>query len=159
MPAILFVCIGNQYRSPVAAAYLIRLLQERGLDGWRVESAGTWASPGQPSGEMANNAAQSVGIDIHEHITRIVNETLLAEYDLILVMEQGQKEALSIEFPGVAPRIYLLSEMSDDVPYDIPDPLSQPHRRQQILMDMCNLIECGLPRIEELANSSSKGKP
>ena len=42
MPTVLFVCTGNLHRSPLAAAFLRRLLQESKLAGWQVESAGTW---------------------------------------------------------------------------------------------------------------------
>jgi protein-tyrosine phosphatase len=156
MPAILFVCTGNQYRSPVAAAYLTRLLQKEGLDDWRVASAGTWAVAGKPAPAAAQAAAQALGLDLAGHSTRPVDAAMLADYNLILAMEQGQKEALGIEFPAEAPRTYLLAEMLDGPPFDIPDPVGRPDQARQILSDMCDVIQQGLSRLRELALSLSR---
>jgi protein-tyrosine phosphatase len=156
MPAILFVCTGNQYRSPVAAAYLNRRLQEEGLTDWRVDSAGTWTAAGRPALAAAHSAAQSLGVDLADHSTRPVDGTMLAGYDLILTMEQGQKEALQVEFPEIASRTYLLAEMIGGVPFDVPDPVTQPGNAEQILRDMCDVIDSGLFRIRELAISLSR---
>ena len=66
-------------------------------------------------------------------------------------MERGHKEALRIEFPAVRERVYLLTEMVDGLPADIPDPLSSPGQASRLLEDMCNLIQQGFPRIKQLA--------
>src|SRR5512142_1493029 len=108
MPSILFVCTGNQYRSPIAAAYLRRLLKERGVEGWLVASAGTWAVPGRPIFPDAAQAAAKLGVDVRSHVTRLVDEAILSDHDLILVMEKGHKEALRVEFPAVRDRLFLL---------------------------------------------------
>lgn len=52
------------------------------------------------------------GLDINAHRARTVNAGLLNRYNLILTMEPGQKEALQIEFPAIADRVFLLSEMA-----------------------------------------------
>ncbi len=51
------------------------------------------------------------GWDISDHLSQIVSAELLRSFNLILTMEPGHKEALQIEFPEVARRVYLLSEM------------------------------------------------
>ncbi len=158
MPSILFVCTGNQYRSPIAAAYLSRLLRERGLEGWQVDSAGTWAVPARPIYPDAAHAASKLGLDVDSHLTRLVDETMLRGYDLILVMEKGHKEALRVEFPAVRERVYLLSEMLDGVLFDVPDPVVSTDGTEVILRDMCDVIRHGLPRIIELAAAHAEGK-
>ncbi len=158
MPSILFVCTGNQYRSPIAAAYLSRLLQGRGVEGWQVDSAGTWAVPQRTIYPDAAHAASKMGVDVGSHVTRLVDEAMLGEYDLILVMEKGQREALNVEFPTVRERVYLLSEMLDGVLFDIPDPVSSTDGIDVILRDMCDVIRHGLPRIIELAAAHAEGK-
>lgn len=159
MPSVLFVCTGNQYRSPIAAAYLQRLLQERGLTAWLVESAGTWAIPGQSSYPDARQDAEGVGLELEGHRTRLVDKVMLDKYDLILVMEKGHKEALKAEFPPVAERTYLLAEMVEGIPFDIPDPLARPDQHDEILQDMCNVIEGGFPRIRQLALVFAGSRP
>lgn len=52
------------------------------------------------------------GIDLSSHRTREVTEAMLAEYDLIITMESGQKEALVVEFTRSAQRVFMLSEMA-----------------------------------------------
>ncbi len=158
MPSILFVCTGNQYRSPIAAAYLSRLLQERGLGVWQVDSAGTWAVPQRTIYADAAHAASKMGIDVDGHVTRQVDTAMVSEYDLILVMEKGHKEALNIEFPAARGRVFLLSEMLDGVLFDIPDPVSSTDGTEVILRDMCDVIRHGLPRIMELAAAHAEGR-
>jgi protein-tyrosine-phosphatase len=51
------------------------------------------------------------GLDITGHLSRVVTREMLEEFDLILTMELGHKEGLSIEFPQAAQRIFMLSEM------------------------------------------------
>jgi protein-tyrosine phosphatase len=93
-----------------------------GLPGWRIESAGTWTVQGQPAAGYSQLVLRERGIDIHEHRSRPVTRELLAQFNLILAMESGHKEALRVEFPEFADRVYLLSEMIG-AGYSIPDPM------------------------------------
>jgi protein-tyrosine-phosphatase len=47
--------------------------------------------------------------------TSCINPQMMLEFNLVLVMERGQKEALRVEFPEHASKIYLLSEMVGDI--------------------------------------------
>jgi protein-tyrosine phosphatase len=124
-PLILFVCTGNQIRSPLAAAIFRRCLTETGLqDSCRVESAGTWAFSGL-SDSLARETALRMGLDIEEHRSKLINRDVLLEACLVIVMEQGQKEALEVEYPQVRGKVRLLSRLAGEPPYDIPDPSGQ----------------------------------
>ena len=114
MPAVLFVCTGNLYRSPISAAIFNAMLkQERaGASAWRVESAGTWAQANQPAPPEVLQVMAKRGLDLKSHRSRMVSAEILAGFDLILTMESGQKEALWIEFPQFAGRVFMLSEMA-----------------------------------------------
>lgn len=113
MPSILFVCTANVCRSPMAGALFQRQLEQAGLaEAWRVESAGTWGRAGVPASRKAQRVIREWGCDISTHRAQIVNEALLRQFDLILTMERGHKEALHLEFSAHAARIFLLSEMS-----------------------------------------------
>ena len=152
MPSILFVCTANRFRSPLAAAMLQHSLQEMGLaESWRIGSAGTWATPGQPVLQTVSNAAQGFGIDLSGHRSTRVSRRFLSEYDLILVMESGQKEALVSEFPELREHIYLLSEVVERRSYDIPDLLESEQGAQEIGAELNALIQRGLDYICVLA--------
>ncbi len=144
MPSVLFVCTANQIRSPFAAALFRDKLAERGMDlrAWRVESAGTWTEPGFPAMPAAVDMARRWGLDLSQHRSRMVSWGLLRRFDLVLVMEQGQKEALQVEFPQIAERVALLSEMCGP-PFDIRDPIG---RSRRTLEDAYTLIDDLLTR-------------
>ena len=153
MPAILCVCTANQFRSPLAAACLLAEIQSAQPAGlWRVESAGTWAEPGRPAALPALEAARRLGLaGLEAHRTRPVARELLAEFDLILVMEAGQKEALSIEFPACKPRLRLLSAAAGFPPSDLPDPAWPGVNGEQVALEIQRLVRQGLPHLLGLA--------
>jgi len=149
MPAVLFVCTANRFRSPLAAAAFQKKLRDEGMEeNWQVGSAGTWAVPGLLPAREAVQAARHIGVLLDEHAAFLVNGALLSRYDLILVMEMGQKEALQIEFPEQGEKIFLLSEVADGMLYDIPDPaLSEESSPQEIVNEICNLVWKGFQKI------------
>ncbi len=152
MPSILVVCTANQCRSPMAAALLRRRLADSPhREGWRVTSAGTWVQPQAPAASLMQRVAQEWGIDLRGHQAQEVGEPLLADQDLVVVMERGQKEALAIEFPWVAPRLYLLSELAGPA-YDVADPIDQAFDDYRATaQELDDLIGRGLTRIIDLA--------
>jgi len=152
MPSVLFVCTGNQFRSPVAAACFKRLLTNQAASKeWGVQSAGTWAIEDQPLPLEAVAAAARLGMNLEDHRTRTISEQMLRDFDLIVVMERGQKEAIGLEFPWAGARVHLLAEMSSVQPGDIPDPNSEPADADEILQEVCRLVQHGFARIQQLA--------
>lgn len=91
---------------------------------WQIDSAGTWARNGDPAAYYSEQVMQQRGLDITNHRSKIVTLELLRQYDLILVMEAGHKEGLQIEFPEVARRVFMMSEMLGVV-YPVKDPAGQ----------------------------------
>ena len=151
MPNILVLCHANQFRS-VVGEYALRARLDP--SAWRVESAGLWASEGQPA---ARGLAEWSGLaGIESHRSRRVCAELLENADLIVVMERGQREALSLEFPRSAGRIVLLSELSARVAYDIPDPALGGEDPKKLIAEILSLVEKGLARIVELAEANAK---
>jgi protein-tyrosine phosphatase len=152
MPSILFVCTANRFRSPLAAALLRQALQEMGFaDYWRVMSAGTWATPGQAPLPAAVSAAGHFGIDLSGHRSTRVSRQLLSEYDLILVMQASHHEALLTEFPDLAERFRLFSDVVERRSYDIPDSCESEQNVLDISLELHGLIRNGLDRICMLA--------
>lgn len=158
MPSILFVCTANQFRSPIAAACLLKQIEgEDSADRWRVESAGTWAKNGLGAPGMTTRVADSLGLGgLGGHRTRQIEQELMEQFDLMVVMEMGHKEAICAEFPSVCRRVYLLSVIVDDLPYDIPDPAIRgvdPAAAGSIIFD---LIARGKGKIQKLAEVLSE---
>ncbi len=123
MPAILFVCTANQFRSPIAAAYFAQKLTTSGShETWTVASAGTWATPGLPAHPQAVKAAAAYGLDLQNHRTQEVTEVLLSDFDLVVVMEEGHRQALATEFPRSMGKIVVLGKLANVPGADIPDP-------------------------------------
>ncbi|GAB4499068.1 MAG: hypothetical protein OHK0052_13450 [Anaerolineales bacterium] len=126
MPSILFICTANQIRSPLAQVIFQRILAERGLTEWNIASAGTWADDGNPVMPAAQTVAAEMGLNLQHHRSRVVTRSILRRADLILTMQANHKEALQVEFPDQAARIFLLTELLPNTyPYDIPDPIGR----------------------------------
>ena len=160
MPRILFVCTANLYRSPLAAALFSRELQTDGRSqGWTVESAGTWTIPGQRIPSDFVMVAGAVQVNLENHGTRQVTDEMLARSDLIVVMEQGHREALRVEFPGARPKIHLLSTLADALEYDIPDPVNSNMPLEDIAAELARLVHRAFPRICQLALATRPVEP
>lgn len=157
MANILLVCTANICRSPVAEALLREYLQNMGLE-WDVNSAGTWAEPGQSASAFGVELMAEQGLDISRHTSKGVDGPLLSESDLVLCMESGHAEALRAEFPCFAHKIYMLTEMSDRR-YSVPDPYGGPRKAyERMVGELTGLIETGLPRIIELAQTNAQSR-
>ena len=160
MPSLLFLCTANRFRSPLAAAIFRNLLQQAGrADSWHVESAGTWTAPGLAVIPSARQAARRLGLDLQMHASAPVDALTLDEYDLILVMESGHKEALSSEFPSVRKRVYLLSEAVEGLAYDIPDPVLSREQAGEIAQELDGLLTRGFDQICSLAERLHSRRP
>ena len=155
MPSILFVCTANRFRSPLAAALLQKVLEEECADsnGWTIGSAGTWAEPGQPALPAVLLAARHLGIDLSQHRAHRVSYRMLADHDLILVMQSSHKEALQSEFPDLSERIYLFSNVVERGSYDIPDSYRSEQEVMEIGLELDELIRRGRDRICVLATA------
>ena len=124
MHTVLLVCTANICRSPMAMGLLrARVADEAGE--WRIESAGTWTVDGQPAAANTLYVLAERGIHIEEHRSQVITRQRLEPFRLILTMERGHKEALCAEFPDLAGRIYLLTEMVGQK-RDIRDPIGGP---------------------------------
>ena len=104
------------------------LLKDRvseAAEDWRIESAGTWTVKGEPAALKTRQVLLAKGIALDEHRSRPVTRELLQEFRLILTMEAGQREALCVEFPEIAPRVHTLGELVGEA-HDILDPMGGP---------------------------------
>ena len=154
MAHILIVCTANICRSPLVEAILRRQLHERGLTDWEVSSAGTWAQFERGAARYSQKIAQRIGLDLSEHVSRIISAEIIDSADLIIVMTKSHQESLRVEFRSARDKIFLLSEMIGKK-YDVTDPYGGPSEGyEEMFFEVSHLIEKGLPRIIELAQSN-----
>ena len=93
---ILFVCMGNICRSPLAEGVFRRLVAERGLsESIEIDSAGTgnWHA-GQPPDRRMRQTAQRHGLSLDEQRARAVKSSDLYDFDLLLMMDQDNLAAV-----------------------------------------------------------------
>jgi len=154
MHSVLFVCTGNQYRSPIAAeAFREQLIREGHAGQWQVSSAGTWTSTGRHAPHAAVELARSFGVNINGHMTRMLDAKMLEDADLVLVMEQGHKESIQVEFPFARKKVYMLSQIVEGVIYDIPDPAELKGEARNIIHDLVEMIRIGYGNIYRIAEA------
>lgn len=103
MPSVLFVCLGNICRSPLADGALRHRVQQLGL-GWTVDSAGTggWHR-GDPPDPRAIAVARAHGVDIADLRGRQVVADDFDRFDLILAMDHDNLAGLRRIAPPESP--------------------------------------------------------
>lgn len=123
---LLFVCLGNICRSPMAEGAFRRAALEEGvLDRFEIDSAGLgeW-HVGQAPDARAQHAAGRRGIDISGQSARQVTREDFARFDLLLAMDGSNYEDLV----RLAPRSerHKIRRFLDFAPHagtkDVPDP-------------------------------------
>jgi protein-tyrosine phosphatase len=101
-PALLFVCLGNICRSPLAEAAFRRAAQEAGLDA-QADSAGTgdWRL-GAPPDPRAQAEARRQGIDISAYRARQVAPEDFRRFTHILALDERNLADLAAIAPAGA---------------------------------------------------------
>ena len=121
---ILFVCVANVCRSPMAEWLLkdqIRRDGESGRTHIQARSAGISAQNGCDASDQALMVMRERGIDISRHRARKIDSEILEWADLVLCMSQDQVVTLKQSFPESQNKIFLLTQYCGDSG-DIDDP-------------------------------------
>lgn len=123
--SILFVCLGNICRSPLAEGIFRAVLAERGLvSEFLVDSAGTggWHAGSAPDPRSIAVAARH-GIDITGQQARKVLSVDFERFDLILGMDRSNVDDLRALAPDAsAGRVELFLGYATGRTKDVPDP-------------------------------------
>jgi protein-tyrosine-phosphatase len=96
-------------------------------------------------------AARALGLDLSGHRAARLDGAMLQAYDLVLVMQAGQLEALRSEFPDLNEHIYLLSHVLERRTYDFPDLSACGQEVGEVSADLNVLLRHGLDNICVLA--------
>lgn len=123
--SILFVCLGNICRSPLAEGILRHLASENGRhQDFVIDSAGTggW-HVGDPPDSRAIAVAAGHDIDISQLKARKVSTSDFDRFDLILALDRNNLRTLQeIAPPACRARIALFSMQAFGTVEDVPDP-------------------------------------
>lgn len=126
MVRVLFVCLGNICRSPLAQGVFEGVLRREGLeDEVFVDSAGTgrW-HVGSPPDERASSAATLRGVDISSQRARLITPEDCRTFDYILTMdEQNYQKVAALCRGGAAVRPFL-DFAAESPETEVPDPYS-----------------------------------
>ncbi len=119
---LLFVCLGNICRSPMAEGIFLHLARQRGLsDRFSVDSAGTGAwHVGKRPDVRALHTAERFGIELPS-IARQVSPTDFEAFDLILAMDRSNRSDLE-RLGATNARLMRSFDATLRGDHDVPDP-------------------------------------
>ncbi len=125
MKYIVFVCMGNICRSPLAEAEAKRAFEVAGFGGdLNVVSVGTIGHHhGYPADPRSVALGRTVGLDLSNHRAHALNDDHLQNADLLIAMDRRNLADLRARAPVHASgRIRLLMEFAERPRVDVPDP-------------------------------------
>jgi len=119
MKKILFVCLGNICRSPLAHGIAEEIIRKKDLP-FKVDSAGTshWHN-GEAPCENSIKVAQTHGINISKQTSRNIEKEDIESYDYVFAMDRQNKE--DMEAFGFK-NVYLLGDFAHLNGVNVPDP-------------------------------------
>jgi len=124
---VLFICLGNICRSPLAEGVFRHLAEERGVaDRFNIDSAGTggW-HVGEPPDPRSTDVAREHGIALSGAARRLEPEDM-TQFDYLVVMDrQNQKDVAHLQelYGGEAKLVLLRTyERGEGGARDVPDP-------------------------------------
>jgi protein-tyrosine phosphatase len=123
--SVLFVCLGNICRSPLAEAAFRREVQARGIEV-TIDSAGTgdW-NLGKAPDPRAQAVARAQGIDISALRSRLVTPEDFMQFDHIVALDESNLANLRALAPADATA--RLSLLLDHVPGRAGEPVADPY--------------------------------
>lgn len=147
-----FVCTGNRFRSPLAAAVFRNEAERLGADV-EVESYGLLELDGTGALHEALELGSAFGVDLASHRSRALRSGALASADLVVgfervhvataVVDAGARRDVTFTLPELVPllpagvgdareqiRAAAARRSAFEVP-ELEDPLGRPYRRQE----------------------------
>lgn len=128
MQSVLFVCLGNICRSPLAQGIFEHQVAKAGLASlYDADSAGTsgWHQ-GEPPHSGSIAVARKYGIAIERQKSRPVHPKDAEIFDYIIAMDTANRESLIREFRFPGEKVFLMRDFDERPPakkgLSVPDP-------------------------------------
>lgn len=166
---ILIVCRGNITRSPFAEAVINRELRARNLNKEFVATSrgtqGTLVDPipvkfpnitfYKDEYRFSKPTLDKFGVNITKHISKSVDRKIAKEADVIIAVDQMNKDRLNELFPDSKEKIIKLSELiNKDEDFTDPETVNGVENHFKILSGIYETIMKGFPKLLlRLANS------
>ncbi len=120
---VLFVCLGNICRSPLAEVVVRSVAEQRGLQQYHFESAGTgdWHVGGSADPRAAAKASE-YGLDLSSHRAQQITARNVEQWDWFIAMDSANKNDL-LRMGVPESRLLLMRQFENpsNIP-DVPDP-------------------------------------
>ena len=154
---VLFVCLGNICRSPLAEAVFRNHADREGWAGRvRTDSAGTAGyHSGEPSDPRARDCARRHGLEI-SHRARAATVADYETFDLLVAMDESNAAELRRRAPTSTARrkVRMLRDWDPAGPGPVPDPYYGSEADFEYVWHLCDRSSPGL-----LAEITAKEKP
>lgn len=122
---VLFLCLGNICRSPLAEGIFIHRAAERGvIDRFLVDSAGTggWHAGERPDPRSVA-VARRHGVDLPGRARKLVGDEDGQRFELVLAMDaQNARDAVEMGVPASRVRLMRSFDPTADAGAEVPDP-------------------------------------
>lgn len=121
---VLFVCLGNICRSPLAEAIFKKKIKEKNLEHLiHADSCGTGNYHiGEQPDHRTISVAQKHGVQIYHHC-RQLNQNDFQEFDLILAMDENNRKSIIAKGgDSTKSKIWLMREFDPILGDEVPDP-------------------------------------
>ncbi|ARE80159.1 low molecular weight protein-tyrosine-phosphatase [Campylobacter helveticus] len=125
MKKIIFVCLGNICRSPMAEFVMKDLLEKEGRIGeFQISSAGT---SGEHNGEGMHygtkNKLSVKNIKISNFVSKKLTQEMCDESDMIIVMDNMNLQNVKRVYKNVESKLRKMTDFAKGLGYDeVPDP-------------------------------------
>ncbi|MBS4240344.1 low molecular weight phosphotyrosine protein phosphatase [Campylobacter vulpis] len=125
MKKIIFVCLGNICRSPMAEFVMKDLLEKEGMKGeFEITSAGT---SGEHNGESMHqgtkNKLNAKNIKAKNFISKKLTQKMCDESEMIIVMDNMNLQNVKCFYQNVELKLKKMTDFAKDLGYDeVPDP-------------------------------------
>ena len=119
MKSILFVCLGNICRSPLAHGAAEKITKEKNI-AFLIDSAGTsnWHA-GEAPCDNSIRVAKQYRVDISQQHSRPITKEDIISFEYVVAMDrQNREDMIAFGFKNV----YLLGDFADYQGADVPDP-------------------------------------